>query len=365
MLDHVSVPVPPTSGDIEDRPPPSGLDAVFSSLEGIVRFLIRNLRVVSYSTGVAVLFAIVYVLTAQPIFTAQTQLLLDPRLPQIVRELSEARTLLDRSEIDNQIALIKSEQIARTALARSKQPPGAEPPDGSAAVTEPPLPGPNTDPRLQKEIEAFQRGLSVNRLGASYVLEISYSSPDAKSAARLANAAADAYIEDQLAARALAARQGSQWLEERIEQLRLQMNMSALRLQEFKARRDYRIVGKTESGNGQAPSKQEATADKPQITLEELESTASTYRKIYESYLQAHTESVQRQSFPIGSARVITRATVPTSASHPKRLRLLLLSIALGLMVGLGIAFVREGLQHWRALGLDALKTGERTSHEY
>lgn len=364
MLDHVSAPASPTSSVIEDRPPGPG--SIFNSLEGIVHFLIRNLHTLGVSTGVAVLLAIVYVLTAQPIFTAQTQLLLDPRLPQVVRELSEARTLLDRSEIDNQIALIRSEQIARTALARSKQSADPEATNGPAPVPEVTVADATAEnPKLRKEIEAFQRGLTVNRMGASYVLEIAYSSPDPKTAARLANAAADAYIEDQLAARALAARQGSEWLEERIEQLRGQMNMSALRLQEFKARRDYRIIGKAEPANGPAANKQEASGEKPQITLEELESTASTYRKIYESYLQAHTESVQRQSFPIGSARVITRATLPLTASHPKRLRLLLLSIVVGVMVGLGVAFVREGLQQWRALGLGSLKTRERTSHEY
>jgi polysaccharide biosynthesis transport protein len=222
------------------------------------------------------------------------------------------------------------------------------------------------DPKLQKAMENFQRGLTVTRMGASYVIEIAYSADQPKKAAQRANAAAEGYIEDQLTARAYAARQGSRWLEERIEELRLQMNMSALRLQEFKARRDYRLAGKAEAAAAPPAAKQEQPADKgPQNTLEELESTAATYRKIYESYLQAHTESVQRQSFPIGSARIITRATVPLSPSHPKRVRWLLLSILIGAMVGLGTAFFREGLGRSQALGLNSLRTRERTAYEY
>src|SRR5437870_2735109 len=109
MLDHVSAPASEASSVIETHSagPGSGLNRV----EGIVRFLVRNLFTIGISIALAMVLAILYVATAKAIFTAQTQLLLDPRLPQVVRELSEARTLLDRSEIDNQIALIKSEQI--------------------------------------------------------------------------------------------------------------------------------------------------------------------------------------------------------------------------------------------------------------
>jgi uncharacterized protein involved in exopolysaccharide biosynthesis len=372
MLDRVSSPVPETPSAGERRS--VGPGTLIESLEGIVYFLIRNRYTLAASIGLAVLLALLYMAAATPIFTGHTQLLLDPRLPQVIRELSEARTLLDRSEIDNQIALMKSEQIARTALNTLKQQASAAPADGKAPDQKTTNAAAPVDPadearKQQAAIRDFQSALTVNRLGVSYVLEIAYSSPDPETAARLANAAADAYIDDQLAARALAARQGSQWLEERIEELRLFMNSSALRLQEFKARRDYRIVGKTDRAGGPSANagKPEPEADKPsqRITLEELESTAATYRKIYESYLQAHTESVLRQSFPIGSGRIITRATVPTSPSHPRHMRLFLLAIAVGAMGGVGFAFIREGLQHWQKLRHRSLETGERTSHAY
>jgi polysaccharide biosynthesis transport protein len=370
MLDRVSSPESQSSSAIEGRS--FGPATLIESLEGIVYFLIRNRVAILASIGAAVLAALLYGAAATPIFTAHTQLLLDPRLPQVIRELSEARTLLDRSEIDNQIALMRSEQIARTALARSKRQaeakPGSDPASALAAAEKTELVNVTDEGRMQQAIQQFQNALTVSRLGVSYVLEIAYSSPDPEMAARMANAAADAYIEDQLAARALAARQGSQWLEERIEELRQLMNSSALRLQQFKAKRDYRIVGKTDRSGGPASAKQpDADEDKApsRITLEELESTAATYRKIYESYLQAHTESVLRQSFPIGSGRIITRATVPSSPSRPRRMRLLLLSIVVGAMGGIGIAFVREGLQHWRRLRHGSPETDERTSHEY
>ena len=257
MLDRVSSPDSQTSSAIESRS--FGPSTLIESLEGIVYFLIRNLFAIAASIAVAVLFALLYVTTATPIFTAHTQLLLDPRLPQVIRELSEARTLLDRSEIDNQIALMRSEQIARTALTSSKQQaragPGGDAASALKAAEKVELANVTDEAKMYQAIRHFQDSLTVSRLGVSYVLEIAYSSPDPEMASRMANAAADAYIEDQLAARALAARQGSQWLEERIEELRQLMNSSALRLQEFKARRDYRIVGKTDRSGGPAGNK--------------------------------------------------------------------------------------------------------------
>jgi hypothetical protein len=122
-------------------------------------------------------------------------------------------------------------------------------------------------------------------------------------------------------------------------------------VQEFKAKRDYRILSKPD--NGQAGDQQAPRVGSN--TLEELESTAQTYRKIYESYLQAHTESVQRQSLPVTNSRVINTATAVKS--HPRVLRLLAAAIAGGILVGLALALMREMLLplqnhlHLRGLG--------------
>ncbi len=152
--------------------------------------------------------------------------------------------------------------------------------------------------------------MEVGRLGLSHVIEISYSSPDRDLAAKVANLIADSYIEDQLETRAETARQGSIWLEKRIDTLRQQMNEAGLRVKEFKAKRDYRFP--TSSGQSEARTETPTIGEEqPATSLEDLESRASTYRKIYESYLQAYTESVQAQSYPVTNTRIITRATAP------------------------------------------------------
>jgi polysaccharide biosynthesis transport protein len=84
------------------------------------------------------------------------------------------------------------------------------------------------------------------------------------------------------------------------------------------------------------------TTNQAQIKLRELDSAAQTYRGLHDNFLQRYMESVQQQSFPVSEARVITRATRPGRASHPKSLFILLVSAAGGMFLGLGIGILRD-----------------------
>ena len=59
--------------------------------------------------------------------------------------------------------------------------------------------------RKRIAIRVLRANLSVRRVGLTYVLEISYRSPDPAKASQIANAVADAYINDQLNTRYQAA----------------------------------------------------------------------------------------------------------------------------------------------------------------
>ena len=333
MLDHVTRSAKPSARHAAR----SGELTIFDSIPDLVDFVIRSLRVVALSIGLAFTVALIYVLTAKPIFTAHAQLLINVQQPSLFREQSsDTRLLQDRFEIQNHIAMLESDQIA---LIVGKNLNLLPPSTGSDAAS-----GGTDAQKVRQIITAFQEGLEARRAKESYIIEIFYSSQDPEMAARFANAAADAYIEDQITTRSEAARQGSQWLEERIDQLRTQMNVASLKAQEVKAKRDYRLAPKPEGGSAPSDKAETGAAKAPQNTLEELELTALTYRKVYESYLQAHTEAVLRQSYPIANARVIARAAPPLAKSSPKVGRSLLGAIVLGGMFGFGFALLREAL---------------------
>ncbi|NJO34097.1 MAG: AAA family ATPase, partial [Rhodospirillales bacterium] len=85
-------------------------------------------------------------------------------------------------------------------------------------------------------------------------------------------------------------------------------------------------------------------ATQAQIELRQLESATEAYRGLYKAALQRNTELLQQQSFPGSEARLIARASTPTSKSSPKTLLVLLGATAGGMALGLGLSIVRASL---------------------
>jgi polysaccharide biosynthesis transport protein len=79
-----------------------------------------------------------------------------------------------------------------------------------------------------------------------------------------------------------------------------------------------------------------------QIELRQLESAAQTYRALYDNFQQRYMDSVQQQSLPMTEARVITRASPPSVKASPKSLLILTTATIGGLVLGLGLAMLRE-----------------------
>ena len=52
---------------------------------------------------------------------------------------------------------------------------------------------------------------------------------------------------------------------------------------------------------------QSTETNQAQVALFSLEAAAQSYRKIYDSFLQQYTASVQQQSYPISDARLAFR----------------------------------------------------------
>jgi succinoglycan biosynthesis transport protein ExoP len=108
---------------------------------------------------------------------------------------------------------------------------------------------------------------------------------------------------------------------------------------------DYAIAKQREAGLQteltQTVAASQAT-DAKSVTLRELQSTAQTYKTLYDNFLQRYMESVQQQSFPISEARLISSASRPLGKSHP-RTKLILAAAALGgLIIGFGIGIARD-----------------------
>lgn len=330
------------------------------SLSDIIGFLRRYASTIGLSMAVAVCFALYLALTATPIYTATAEVLIDPRISDIQREQAgEVAAPLDTAQIESQLALLRSEGIARSVinsldLTRDVEFQPRKPSLISRILgfwrssTEP-----TADQNMRTAILSLQSRLDVVRVGISYGIRISFGSVDPEKAARIANAIANIYVRDQIETRSKAAQAGSLWLEEKISLIRQKMNAATRASQEFKASQDYRLTSRGDKMTAGGPAEAAQTAHlvrrDASITLDELESTAQTYRKLYESYLLAYTEALQRDSYPVSNARVISTALPPSERSHPRTQLMLVFAAVAGLLGGIGIGLLQSSMEAHRA----------------
>ncbi len=364
----------------------------YVSFIDISRFLRRHFLLIFSCFAFAAAIAIFFVYTAEHKFTARAQILIDPSATLLVRDAAGGpERSLDTAQVEGQIAVLRSESLAYYVIGQlnlTDDPEFRAPPQsykdrmigrikelinygGETAGRVEQEETEDTDyARLRTALDVFLGNLDVRRVGLSYAIDISYTSLDPNKAAKIANEVANAYIQDQLKATSQAARKSSEWLEARLTQLREQLNAAARQLELFKTGRapsiqsdvqvppatpsqpgtasDVAPQGDSDSAGAKQPAAQagDPAFARGQLTLAELESTTESYRKIYEAYQQAFTQAVQRQSFPVSNARVITSATRPLSKSSPRGRLILAFAALAGTLIGIGLAFIRQSLDN-------------------
>ena len=83
--------------------------------------------------------------------------------------------------------------------------------------------GPATDPaarRMNRVISNVRSQLTVAQVGRSYVISLTFLSEDPVKAARIANGMVDEYLASQVEAKYAAADRATDWLKQRIDELR-------------------------------------------------------------------------------------------------------------------------------------------------
>lgn len=327
----------------------------FISLSDINRFIRQYFWTIAGPLLLSVAAACVYLFFATPIFIARSQILIDPKTPILREQTGEVNFSLDSAQVESHIAVLRSEKIAAAVIAKLGLQDDPEFQDtsrlniGKLLATHVPEEN-NAESDFVKArgaITAFSTGLVIRRVGLSYAIEIAFSSASPDKAALIANATAEAYLRDQIQSKSESARQASRWLEVRLAELRTQMNIATHRVQAFRAKHDYSVDVRPEDvvePNRLQTSNTNIDVGPKKPTLEELETTAETFRKIYESFLQAYTASVQRQSYPVSDARIITLAARPLTKSYPRTTLVLALALLVGLTMGFALAIARHSL---------------------
>lgn len=101
-----------------------------------------------------------------------------------------------------------------------------------------------SDPRRRAAIGAVAGHLSVTLMGRTYVILITVESPDGAMSARIANAIAEAYLADQIDTKNEANRRATEWLEQRLAELRRNLQVAEEAAAAY--RRDKGLAGSPE-----------------------------------------------------------------------------------------------------------------------
>jgi succinoglycan biosynthesis transport protein ExoP len=221
------------------------------SLLHVRDFLSRQWRLIAIITGFAVIFGIAYLAVSPKRYTANADMIIDTkRVTWTQSEMaSENRTVEDAS-VESEIETTKSERVAAEVVRQLNL---TEDPEFIGAgsglrhrlfslFSSRPEPEPTKDEVMRRVVATLKDNLRVTRLGRSYIEQIAYTSLDREKAARIANAFADAYIEDQIQAKFEATHRASVWLEQRIGELRKQASDAYREVQDFKSKNSI-IIG--------------------------------------------------------------------------------------------------------------------------
>lgn len=285
--------------------------------------------------------AVAYLAVTPNKYIATSVLLIETKQMPGDDDASASDSAIDSTVVESQIEAVRSASLALHVvdkLGLADDPEFGRPKPGplSRLLAKMPWRGhtPGKVDRREVALDSLRSKIKIERIGRSYVAQIDATSVDRVKAAKIANAIADGYIEEQLSARQDSQQRANKWMEDRL---------ATLRDQAASADKEARAAMVTGSSPGQATP---ATSSENDFKVQDLAAKARIARASYESYLSRYTQALQLQkvAIPTTTARVLTRAIPPNQPGSPRTSLVLALSFIAGSTLGVLGAFGAEFL---------------------
>ncbi|WP_108459058.1 Wzz/FepE/Etk N-terminal domain-containing protein [Devosia naphthalenivorans] len=482
------------SGFLEPLAPKSS-DLKTIDLERVLSLLRRQSLVLGLCIGLALLLAAFYLTLAPRNYMSAGQVLLDRNLEQAAGEGGTVTSSVDmEAQVLNQIEVLRSSRVAAAVAQAENLMTDQEflnpPPSFSQRVrglipfmsTERPT---DLEASLDEVVGMLRSNVQVDRMGRSSIIRIGYEAATPELAQRIAQAYAEALLQDQLNAELEATSAASDWLQQRLAEIGESQRQASLAIENYRRQTGLSVgqdrnlttkrieslseqlaeaqaeaarlralsgqletivaagpesassnvsllsdtaadpaeiaalrtqsaalisrIGEVEANFGEdhpqlqtlragqaslnsriyallqnldqqyrtqlsiavqqeaglrrdidAEGQSAGSISQEQVRLNELQQRSDALRSLYNSYLLRYEESVQRQSFPIPSIRIVTDALLPEQPSSPKILVILAAAFIAGSFLGALVGTFNElresgfriGSQVRRHLGL-------------
>jgi polysaccharide biosynthesis transport protein len=211
-------------------------------------FITRQWRLIALIMAFSLVLGALYIAISPVKYSAQADLLIDTkRVTWTQTEMATDNRTVEDASVESEIETTKSEKVAMMVIQRLHL---TEDPEfiGTgygftrriltlfhASSSEDSASDVSNEELKRRALKVLKDNLRVTRLGRSYIEQIEYTSLSKDKASAIANAFADAYIEDQLQAKYEATRRASEWLQQRIGELRKQASDAYKEVQDYKS----------------------------------------------------------------------------------------------------------------------------------
>ena len=224
------------------------------TFQSVLAFVRRQYRVIGLAVAIMIAAGIIYILTSPPSFTATATMIIDTKNTRLFQQPSMFSDMpIDAGTVESQVEIIKSETVGLAVIKQLHLTEDPEFVSGGGGLIGTLLGavtglfssyGPPSEFALTRSaVFALQNRLTVRRVGLTYVIVISFRSFSPDRAAEIANAIANAYIDDQLEAKYQAARRAGTWLQARLNELREQASAAERAVVAFKNKNDIVDAG--------------------------------------------------------------------------------------------------------------------------
>jgi uncharacterized protein involved in exopolysaccharide biosynthesis/Mrp family chromosome partitioning ATPase len=269
----------------------------------LVKTLWSRKGLIILATVLGALLAGLASLLLAPKYVSTAQLFIDPRdLRVLQNEVSPNATGGDPTSItgylESQARVIASDSIkSRVVLSEGldKDPEfgGEAAKTGLSRILSDLLPDSGAPPRdgMIYALAALDKGVTVRRGERTFVIDIGVTSRDAAKAARIANALANAYLDDQASVRADAAQRATSALTGRLEELR-----NRLRTAEEKAEKYKEANGIVGVGGGKSITDDQLALNNAQLVA--LRTRVTEAKAKYDQTLATRAATIEAGAIP-------------------------------------------------------------------
>jgi len=228
----------------------TGALAQDSLLHEYLRVLIKRKWLILASVALVVSIVGISTLRTPPVYVAVGSIAIN-KIDSMVFSLKESSPgefdYYDPADLDTEVRILKSDLLALQVIRQlnlDKRPGGAAQAAGNELATD----ALQADPaRTSAALGSFRGNLQVSLVPNTRIIEVRYRSTDKELAARVVNALASTYVEQNFKTRFESTMQASDWLSKQLVDLQIKVETSQEKLVRYQ--RDHQILGIDEKQN--------------------------------------------------------------------------------------------------------------------